>query len=165
MSRVYITSDLHLGHHAVLGFGRRPHDNVEEMFDAIKKQWNSVITDRDVVWILGDVAWSEEWALRVRELRGRKKLIMGNHDHKIGLGVHAFEQVHGARRYKKCILTHIPIHPKELRYGWDYNIHGHLHDHSIDDDRYINVNIDVTREYIPLLFDKVLEDANETCTH
>ena len=161
MSRVYIISDLHLGHTNVLKFSNRPHDTVEEMFESIKAQWNSVVTKRDIVWILGDVAWSQEWALRVRELNGRKRLVMGNHDNRIGystLGV--FDKVCGAVRYKRCILTHIPIHPTEF-YRWRYNIHGHMHNGCIEDDRYINVNVDYTREYVPLLFNDVIAKADK----
>ena len=156
MSLVYITSDLHLGHTKVLEFGNRPHDDVDEMFECLKEQWNSVITKRDIVWILGDVAWSQQWAMRVAELQGRKRLVMGNHDNRIGRAVWngLFEKISGAVRYKNCILTHIPIHPSEF-HRWEYNIHGHIHDHSLKDPRYINVNIDVTREYVPLLFDKI----------
>ena len=161
MSRVYITSDLHLGHTNVLKFSNRPHDTVEEMFESLKAQWNAVVTKRDIVWILGDVAWSQQWAMRVGELNGRLRLVMGNHDNKMGKGAHKpYESVHGAVRYKGCILTHIPIHPSEF-YRWRYNIHGHMHNNTIDDRRYINVNMDVTKSYVPLAFDDVLERAEK----
>ncbi len=164
MSHVYFTSDLHLGHEKVLKFGSRPHDTVEEMFECIKAMWNDKITKRDVVYILGDIAWSEQWALKINALDGRKRLIMGNHDNNFHPSVlsRIFEKVQGCAVYKGCILTHIPIHPDQF-YRWRANIHGHIHDKHLTpkDNRYINVNIDVTREYVPILFTKLMEELNE----
>ena len=54
-------------------------------------------------------------------------------------------------KIKNVILSHTPIHPQELEYKSSsvnicpprYNIHGHVHDFTIDDDRYFNTSVDV----------------------
>ena len=58
----------------------------------------------------------------------------------------------GMSKYKDktfggIFLTHCPIHPNELDYRVSFNIHGHVHENSIKDKRYINVcmeNVDYT---------------------
>lgn len=79
-------SDLHLFHKNVTeegsNFDGRPFKTLEEMHNAIKEQWNSVVTNADHVYILGDLSWKEnEDAIQfVSTLRGNKHLILGNHD-------------------------------------------------------------------------------------
>lgn len=142
--RVYVISDLHLGHKKILDFSNefRSGATVDEHDSWIIDQWNSVITERDTVYVLGDVAFSREALKKCLLLRGNKKLITGNHDvYKMHEYSEAgFEVIRGLVRYKGFWLSHAPIHPLELR-GL-HNIHGHLHDRVIDDDRYVNVCVE-----------------------
>jgi calcineurin-like phosphoesterase family protein len=41
------------------------------------------------------------------------------------------------------LLTHIPVHPSELRRGV-LNVHGHLHARSVGDARYVCVSLEQT---------------------
>lgn len=80
MSRVWFTSDLHLGHErvaAIRGFDNPAHHD-EEIID----MWWETVGERDQVWVLGDVAVGQiDWALEiVAGLPGEKHLIWGNHD-------------------------------------------------------------------------------------
>ena len=141
--KVYIISDLHLGHKNMAiyrGFG-----SVEEHDQHIIDSWNSVVNKGDTIWILGDLTMeksSEYYKLGL--LNGNKKVVLGNHDmcktshnEKMLQYVNA---VSGAVTDKKkgYVLTHIPIHPIELD-RFKINIHGHLHEDIIGDERYINV--------------------------
>ena len=72
----------------------------------------------------------------------KKVLILGNHcTERNNITVsdlsEAFDEIHGVLKYKEFWLTHTPMHPVELR--GKMNIHGHVHRHSINDPRYINV--------------------------
>ncbi len=51
------------------------------MNEALIAAWNSVVSDKDVVYCLGDVSFKPE-VLRthLRRMRGVKILIVGNHD-------------------------------------------------------------------------------------
>lgn len=84
MSTTYFTSDLHLGHKNIVSYCNRPFNSVEEMDKAILSRWQKTVTrDDDIVWVLGDISidGSFKHALDLmRTLRGRKRLIMGNHD-------------------------------------------------------------------------------------
>ena len=58
-------------------------------------------------------------------------------------------------------ISHAPIHPKELRDKF-LNVHGHLHQHSLNDPHYFNVNIDANDyEFVELDALKERRNANE----
>lgn len=81
----FYTSDTHLMHERLLGMQPRPFATIEEHDEEIIRRWNSVVGDEDIVYHLGDFAFSlKQNADRVREifarLKGRKYLIIGNHD-------------------------------------------------------------------------------------
>ena len=125
MSLVYVIGDLHFGHGNITHFRK---DFSSEAFhrEWIMNKWVAKIKKRDVVYVLGDAAFTIDGLLSIGELPGRKILIRGNHDLlPIQMYLSVFEEVYGAFKYKRSWLTHIPILPRELR-GL-VNIHGHTH--------------------------------------
>lgn len=128
MSNVFFISDLHLGHDNVIKWSRdwRKGDTIEEHDQWLVDSWNSVVGKRDCVFVLGDVAWREkDWAT-LKKMRGQKILVRGNHDKpNVRHLTDYFQDVWGSAFYKGYWLTHIPIHPSELRKR--KNIHGHVH--------------------------------------
>jgi len=88
MARTWFTSDTHWGHAGILKESmhcRRDlvFSSVEEMDETMIANWNSVVGPKDEVWHLGDFAYrcSLEYAESVfRRLRGRKHLVIGNHE-------------------------------------------------------------------------------------
>lgn len=151
MSNVFFISDLHFGHRAIVEFGRitgtvyRTGDNYLENMHHIITQWNSVVTKRCRVFVLGDTAFTEEGFEALKELKGDKILVRGNHDDNFSTKqwLEVFNDVLGLHKYKEFWLSHAPIHSMELR--GKRNIHGHVHFNSIRnmhgdfDKRYINV--------------------------
>ena len=125
MSHVYFIGDLHFGHHHISKFRTQfPNEQVHTRY--IMDKWNDLITKRDVVYVMGDAAFTQSGLDQLGTLRGNKILIRGNHDLlPIDSYLKVFSEVHGALAYKGYWLTHIPIHPSEL-YGRT-NIHGHCH--------------------------------------
>ena len=78
----YFTSDLHLGHANIIALCHRPFSTVEEMDAALIANWNRRVTDRDTVYILGDLCFRATDPVRyLTQLKGKKHLILGNHDH------------------------------------------------------------------------------------
>lgn len=78
----YFTSDLHLGHANIIALCNRPFSSVEEMDDVLIANWNRRVTDRDTVYIMGDLCFRTADPIPYLErLRGKKHLILGNHDH------------------------------------------------------------------------------------
>ena len=52
---IFYTADLHLGHENVIAYSKRAFENCAEMLDVIIQNWNSVATDNDEVYIIGDL--------------------------------------------------------------------------------------------------------------
>jgi predicted phosphohydrolase len=42
-------------------------------------------------------------------------------------------------QYKGVMLTHAPIHPRELEHRFPVNIHGHIHDSQVMLDHWTNI--------------------------
>ena len=79
----YITSDQHFFHKNIIDYENRPYSSVEEMNEDLITKWNSVVTDEDTVFCLGDFALSnKDNIIEIgNRLNGHKVLIKGNHDH------------------------------------------------------------------------------------
>lgn len=77
---IFFTSDLHLGHNLVSEL--RGFDNTDAHDLTIATNWTNTIRNDDIVWVLGDLTMTQTThALDlIRELPGRKRLIVGNHD-------------------------------------------------------------------------------------
>ena len=137
-------SDPHAGHKNVLNFPLRKTQvaikNGDDHTGWLIEGWNAVVGKRDPVYVLGDIAFGRDSLEIYKELRGEKKLILGNHDeYPTHLYIEAgFKILPSLKKYrKKFWLSHAPIHPSELR-GLP-NIHGHIHDNIIQDESYLNV--------------------------
>ena len=125
MSHVYFIGDLHFGHTGIERFRKKfPNEAVHRQF--IMDTWTDLVTKRDVVYVLGDAAFTQEGLDDIKTLAGRKILIRGNHDLlPTESYLNVFEEVYGLLAWKGFWLSHAPIHPMEL-YGRT-NIHGHCH--------------------------------------
>ena len=130
---VFFTSDLHFSHKSLLESRSDIHKvlfpNVDHMNEWLVYNWNSQVNKRDLVWVLGDVSWTEEGLYHLSRCNGHKKLILGNHD-KFSVEQYGkyFTKLYGVWKKYKIIMSHIPIHPQELEFrNWPCNIHGHIH--------------------------------------
>lgn len=156
MAKVRFISDLHLGHKSICNFAghaRGDCRNVDEHDEWIVKQWNSVVSKNDLVWVLGDVAFNKHKLPLLNRMKGNKHLILGNHD-KFSLDMYRpyFNRIHGFQKYKGIWLSHAPIHSQELR-GLP-NVHGHLHLDKVNDPRYLCVSVEHVHGR-PISFDEI----------
>jgi len=158
MSIVRFIADLHLGHANMAT--RRGFSTVEEHDEHVIAKWNSVVHKRDVTYILGDITMEKSAPYPLLDrLNGIKHIVLGNHDRRQDtkkLFEYA-ESVAGMIQYKGIMLTHAPIHPMELEYRFNKNIHGHIHDKvvmkmldgwEIPDERYFCVSCEQV-DYLP----------------
>jgi calcineurin-like phosphoesterase family protein len=97
MPQTWFSSDLHIGHRAIIKYCDRPflvddapddwkqRENwkefvdVTKMNDTIIERWNETIKPSDTVWVLGDFCWPG-YEHVFHQLHGNKHLIIGNHD-------------------------------------------------------------------------------------
>lgn len=134
MGKKFYISDWHYGHKNVLGFDNRPFTSIEQMNEELIRRWNSVVSDGDLVYILGDMFWcTPKTAAPIMErLNGQKILVKGNHDRwhdskfdKLFVKIDEYMEIEDEGR--KVVLCHYPIPCfKNHFYGW-IHLYGHVH--------------------------------------
>lgn len=158
MANVWFISDIHAGHKNLVKW-RTDFPTEQAHFDHVCELYHRVVTKRDHVYFLGDIAFNKERLEEIAGWAGEKKiLICGNHDTEhlsMRELTNAFDEVHSLYKYKEFWLSHAPVHPDELR--GKLNIHGHCHNHEIDDVRYMNVCLEHT-EYAPISLDSIRKE-------
>ena len=157
--KTYVTSDLHFGHSNIKKFcpitRSRFSDNTDEMNEQMVKEWNEIVTPKDTVYILGDVAFmpAMKAALLVKRLNGRKILIEGNHDQKALKDLNfqkCFAEIHKYLEVKynghKICMFHYPIAEWNQMHRGALQFHGHLHGNvsGLEGSRAIDVGMDAT---------------------
>lgn len=131
--RIFYISDTHFGHANVIRYDKRPFDSVEYMDDVLIRSWNSVVTDRDTVYILGDFSWyKEEQTLSIlNKLIGRKILIRGNHDRISPKVARKFSKICDYLEINdngQCvILSHYPMPFRNGQFRDSVHLYGHVH--------------------------------------
>ena len=155
-SDVWFISDLHIDHRGISKKFRTEFKDDEDHANTIIENYKKVITKRSLVYFLGDVAFSSEGWDIIAKLPGRKRIVLGNHDRVEDMDkiTQIFEKVEGLGRYKGFWISHAPIHPEELR--GKRNLHGHVHNQSLDDNRYFNCSME-NIGYAPINFCEILE--------
>lgn len=80
----YFIADTHFGHANIIGSCHRPFKDVAEMNRTLIANWNARVADDDDVYVIGDFAFrcAGSVAKIAHQLKGRKHLVIGNHDGK-----------------------------------------------------------------------------------
>ena len=162
---VWFTSDQHYGHTNIIRFCDRPFATIEEMDEALVARYNALVKPDDTVYHLGDFSFAKDPAGVFRRLRGRKFLILGNHDW--GKRERALRQL-GWGWVKDAHFLKLGRQPAERiwlsHYAhrvWPKSHHGscHLHGHSHGDlpewGRSTDVGVDAW-DYAPVHLDTIL---------
>jgi calcineurin-like phosphoesterase family protein len=83
VGRIFVTADPHFSHTNIIKYCERPFIGSYEHDIALITNWNSLVTDKDEVWCLGDFGLaSPQWLFDkiATKLNGKIYLIKGNHD-------------------------------------------------------------------------------------
>lgn len=164
-SDLFFVSDHHFSHANFLNFKKpdghpcRPFNNVHEMDETMIQNHNSVVKPSSKVYFLGDVCF-KSWQ-RMDEIlprmNGKKRLILGNHDHfPIEHYARHFQKIMSWRQFKQFkkpfICCHYPLHKANLTRGKTsgvHCVHGHVHQHDVKipgtqvpDPQYVNVCVE-----------------------
>ena len=137
----FYIADTHFGHRSVLSFDNRPFSDIEEMDRSLIRLWNRRVQKNDNVYIVGDFAYRnehpEEWYLE--QLKGRKHLIIGNHDKKLLKNAKAmahFESVdkmmHVSDDGHQICVCHFPLAEWNGFFKGSLHIYGHIHNQVTD---------------------------------
>ena len=157
--KIFFISDLHFSHQSILFFHPWRRDasgiTLEELQEdkraALEKhdkwlidKWNSTIRKQDEVYILGDFCLGNKVRAEeiLRQLKGRKHVILGNHDKALHGLENYFESVSQIKEVKLtnnqfkfidpnetfCLeLCHYPMMTWNRRPHGTCHIHGHCH--------------------------------------
>jgi len=147
MSKVFVTSDTHFGHHNIIRFCSRPYGGVTEMDEDLIKRWNSRVGHADTVYFLGDFAFASQ--SRIIEVLGllnfmQMFIVPGNHDEKLrSMWAHPVEPVwetHGVHfitmldevqeirhEGRTFVLCHYPMEEWNGKFRGAIHLHGHCH--------------------------------------
>lgn len=181
MRDIFVISDTHFNHKNILTFtdeaGKifRDFASVEEMNELMVENWNKTVSDSDIVYHLGDVYFGSDVEADkiLSRLKGRKRLLLGNHDDGKDRVLHKHFQKIGLWRMFpefKVLLTHVPVHESNLKiYAVEdgtyqegdvakvqkkfINLHGHIHQNESPPEHYVNCCVE-KQNYTP----KAIED-------
>lgn len=80
--KLYFTSDWHIGHENVLRYDQRPFKDLNEMHEALIKNFNHWVPTHGITYFLGDMGLCSNGLLKsvIDRLNGTKVLVRGNHD-------------------------------------------------------------------------------------
>lgn len=169
---ILFTADTHFGHANIIRFCDRPFTDIKAMNETLIANWNRKVTNSDTVYIVGDMFFRCLNAEEIlKRLKGKKRLITGNHDStwmksvaldKYFLSVNQYlETTDGQHTITLC---HYPLLSwNHQRKG--YMIHGHIHnDRSMDfwpllaaRSNVLNAGCDING-FTPVTFDELLEN-------
>ena len=129
---LYFTADTHFFHHNVIEYSKRPFASVTEMNEKLIYNWNSTVTDGDVVYHLGDVSFGkkEETTEIIKRLKGEIHLIRGNHDGKrLDTGLFASCQDYKVLKIEQeyIVLSHYAMRVWDRSHYGSWMLHGHSH--------------------------------------
>lgn len=140
MLQVRFIGCLHFGHRSIAKW-RGFNDDVEHD-EYLINSWNSVVHEKDLTYILGDITMeNKEYFYQLSKLNGKKIVVLGNHDlwRDIPELLKYVDGVAGAIKYKGFMLTHVPIHVSEIG-QYRGNIHAHIHHNTL-------ANFEVNKRY------------------
>ncbi len=166
---VFFTADTHFGSQRALEHSKRPFASVDIMDNILIDNWNSLITNDDYVYHLGDFGDYEV----AKQLNGKIILIPGNHERANPdfISYHGyFEDVAGdvSSVYFKGYHISLSHEPSRLRGKLidhnHINLFGHLHKLCMVKPYGINVGIDC-HNYKPINFETVLFYHNELLSY
>jgi len=169
---IYFISDTHFGHKGSLTWpdgNARKFKDVYEMNQVMVNNWNSVVTEEDIVYHLGDFAYKTS-ASTIRHifssLKGTIIFIKGNHDGmtlKTNKKHPRFNSVHDILELeyngKLFILCHYPIESWKNKNKASIHLHGHTHGNSTNVHNRLDVSVEVF-DYKPISIEEVLIKLN-----
>ena len=161
MARIFVIADTHLGDDVIIKLENRPFRDAREQTDSILKNWNSIVQEDDIVYVVGDflhIGCDAYQTQQAKKLNGIKYLIRGNHDtesDEFYISECGFKKVYE----NPIILDSFWIFSHEPMYINKYfpyaNIFGHVHgnpSYATFSSRHYCVCVERT-EYVPVLFE------------
>lgn len=179
---IYFTSDLHLGHTNIIKYNNRPFKTVDEMDNVLINNWNNIVTNKDIIYVLGDLTMrvdNNEITNYLNRLNGKEiYLLKGNHDYFLdnplnidGVLDNNISIYYGYAEIKynhrKFILCHYPILDWNGKNHGSIHLHGHIHSigmkYNLDNKNKGQLRYDVgvdANNFMPVSIDQIIKYFN-----
>ena len=165
MNNIFFTADNHYQHEKIIKLCSRPYNSVEEMDEALIKNWNNRVSRKDTVYIIGDFAYKNHGRFQ-QQLNGKKILIRGNHDRMSQEQLRNFTEVHDLLDRvidnTEVIMCHYAMRTWNHSFnGSSFHVYGHSHQRlpEYDDVRSCDVGVDGW-EYSPIPWEVLKDKMN-----
>lgn len=171
----FFTADLHFFHKNVITYENRPFESVEDMNNALIKNWNKKVTPRDSVYILGDFSLGgpDQTLSVIRRLNGQLHLIRGNHDSIMDKKeiakqfnfVKDYYELKQKRAGRRIVMFHYPINNWNAKHHGSIHLHGHSHftkpeEQLVKEPNRINVGVGF-HGYTPVSLEEIFAFTNK----
>jgi len=148
---IFYTSDLHLGHSNIIKYCNRPFRDAGHMDAVIIANWNSIVTNNDTIYCLGDFSFGNH-APYLSRLNGKKILIKGNHDKNPSITdgwdeVHSYLEIRDAGKH--ITLCHYKMEVFNKSHHGSLQFYGHSHGQLPGNDQQTDVGVDAW-EFFPV---------------
>ena len=172
---IFFTSDLHLGHRAVIEMNHRPFSDIDEMNKTLIDNINCKVKQDDTLYILGDLSFRIPLSQAnefIQQIRCKNKyLLIGNHDknydESLFKGMYDFKKVtlisKNGLNYDISLMHYPMMEWPRSRHG-SLHFHGHIHSSENAYNREMkesgilryDVGVDANH-YKPVSLDEILE--------
>lgn len=174
--RYWFTSDWHLSHKNIIKYCNRPFDDIHQMNKTIINNVNDLVKKDDILFFLGDFAFSKDLN-HIIDLRNKiqcldMRFILGNHDKLIRkkaielceqYDVFNFvEDYHEFQTYNQhIILTHYCMKVWNKSHWGSWCLYGHSHGSLADDPNSLSLDVGIDtklyghEQYTPYSFDEL----------
>ena len=173
--RILYAADTHFGHANIIRLCNRPFSDVTEMDETMIRNWNKVVNQDDIVYIVGDFCFRNDLGAGyyLSRLNGKKILVRGNHDkwieadaaaaamlHSVVNITHTFDQSLSGHHISLC---HYPLMTWP---GKDsYMVFGHIHNNTNLDfwpyirknERLLNAGVDINN-FCPVTLEQLIHN-------
>jgi calcineurin-like phosphoesterase family protein len=162
---IWFTADLHFGHKNIINLCNRPFKDLKDMHSQLINNWNNCVSSSDVVYVLGDMAFTyrkEEVTELLYQLNGTMFLITGNHETKAVMNSKRWAKVTpyheikvdrgGEHKQRICMFHYAQRVWNQMNRG-AWQLHGHSHGQlPSDTGKTVDVGVDVW-DYAPVSID------------
>lgn len=142
---LFVTGDLHFNHRRIIEYCKRPFKTVEEMNEAIIRNWNNKVSEEDNILILGDFCFGDEDTFDkfYDRLNGYKIFVRGNHDKKFPKDIHSHDVVEFSYKNNNYFCSHYAHRVWNKSHHGSIHLYGHSHGSLPDDPNSLSMDVGI----------------------
>jgi len=153
----YITADNHFQHFNILKYCNRPFINITEHDETQITNWNSRITPKDEIYIVGDLGFGDLNNI-LRRLNGIKILILSSHDKSSLQYKNYFAKISPLMEInvegQPIILCHYAMRVWSKSHYNSWHLYGHSHGKLESQGKSFDVGVD-SHNFFPWSFEEI----------